>query len=182
MKATGEVMSVGRTMEESLLKAVRSLEIGLDHLESPAFAGWDAGRLLAYVKKGTDDRIYAVAQLLRLDCPVERVAQATGIDPFFLHAIEHIVHQERALCAHPGDAQVLHDAKRMGFSDSAVARLWGTTEEQIFEQRKQAGILPVYKMIDSCASEFDSYIPYFYSTYEQENESIVSDRKTYSWS
>lgn len=177
MKATGEVMSVGRTMEESLLKAVRSLEIGLCHLHHRKFDRMSRQELLDYVKTGTDDRLYAIAQLFRLGGSVDRIAEATSIDRFFLRKIRHIVEEETELKKNPGDIGTLREAKKMGFSDRALAQLWGMTEEKIFALRKENGIVPVYKMIDTCASEFESYIPYFYSTYEEENESVVSEKK-----
>ena len=111
------------------------------------------------------------------DCPLEDICAATGIDPFFLRAIRRIVEEEQALRESPGDLDELREAKRLGFSDRAVAGFWDMTEEAVFELRRQHGITPVYKMIDTCASEFESYIPYFYSTYEEENESVISDRK-----
>lgn len=177
MKATGEVMSVGRTLEESLLKAIRSLEIGLWHLYNGKFNHKSETELLSYSKIGSDDRIYAVAELLRRGCDAKKIADVTAIDMFFLRKLKNIVEKEKEVEKNPGDAKVLYGAKRMGFSDREIARLWNWTETEVFEFRKAAGIRPVYKMIDSCASEFDSYIPYFYSTYEEENESVVSDRK-----
>ena len=177
MKATGEVMSVGRTIEESLLKAIRSLEIGLFHLEHKKFQEWSAEKLLDYIKIGTDDRIYAIAQLIRLKTKIEEIAKATAIDPLFLRKLRNIVLMEEKLKAAPHDLELLKDAKVMGFSDREIAKLWKTDEIKIFETRKENKITPVYKMIDSCASEFKSYIPYFYSTYEEENESLLSDKK-----
>ena len=177
MKATGEVMSVGRTFEESLLKGVRSLEIGAFHLRLGKFDGWDTARLLDYIRIGTDDRIYAIAELLRRACPVARIAEATGIDRFFLRGLRNIVETEAVLRAHPLDLSELRRAKRMGFSDREIAALWNQSEEEVFRFRTAHGVVPVYKMIDTCASEFDSYIPYFYSTYEEENESQVSNRR-----
>ena len=176
MKATGEGMRVGRTVEESLLKAVRSLEIGACHLHLPKFDAMTGEELLSYITLGTDDRIYAVAQLLRLGIDPGLIAARTQIDPFFLDKLGNIVALEQALAACPGDPGVLLRAKRSGFSDGWIARTWGMEEDAVRALRKEHGILPVYKMIDSCASEFDSYIPYFYSTYEAENESRVSDR------
>lgn len=177
MKATGEVMAIGRTFDESLLKAIRSLEIGLCHLHNRRFDGWSESALLDYIKIGTDDRIYAIAALLRLYVSVDVIAEATKIDRFFLRRIKKIVETEIELVIHPLDLKILGKAKRMGFSDKEIACLWNVEELQIVHMRKQAGIFPVYKMIDTCASEFDSYIPYFYSTYEDENESLVSDMK-----
>ncbi len=177
MKATGEVMSVGRTVEESLLKAIRSLEIGLYHLYNRKFYGVPKEELMEYITRGTDDRIYALAQLIRLGVSLDEIADATAIDRFFLRKLRNIVEEENELKANVNDIAVLKDAKKMGFSDKEIAYLWDKTEREIFDLRKEHGILPVYKMIDTCASEFESYIPYFYSTYEEENESIVSDKK-----
>ncbi len=177
MKATGEVMSIGRTAEESLLKAVRSLEIGLYHLQSPKFDGKTREELLDYIKIGTDDRIYAIAELLRLGCGVDEIADATAIDRFFIRKILNIVEEEKRLKQSPGDTKALYEAKRMGFCDREIAKLWNTAEEEVWRLRREKGIRPVYKMIDTCASEFESYIPYFYSTYEEENESVVSAKK-----
>ena len=177
MKATGEVMSVGRTFEESLLKAIRSLEIGLYGLRSRKFDDWTSEKLLEYVAIGTDDRVYAIAQLLRLNVSVERIAETTQIDKFFIRKLRNIVEEEREIQNQPGNIDVLKDAKKMGFSDRAIAELWNRTELEIYSMRRENGIRPVYKMIDSCASEFESYIPYFYSTYEEENESVVASGK-----
>ena len=177
MKATGEVMSIGRTFEESLLKAVRSLEIGLHHLYHPKFDEMNEEELLKYIKIGTDDRIYAIAQLLRMNCAIEKITKATMIDKFFLIKMKNIVDFEQVLQENIGAIDVLYQAKRLGFGDKTIAKLWGKEETEVFNLRKAQGIIPVYKMIDTCASEFESYIPYFYSTYEEENESIVSDKK-----
>lgn len=177
MKATGEVMSVGRTFEESLLKAIRSLEIGLYGLRSHKFEDWTSEKLLEYVAIGTDDRVYAIAQLLRLNVSVEQIAETTQIDKFFIRKLRNIVEEEREIQNQPGNIDVLKDAKKMGFSDRAIAELWNRTELEIYSMRRESGIRPVYKMIDSCASEFESYIPYFYSTYEEENESVVASGK-----
>ena len=177
MKATGEVMSVGRTFEESLLKGVRSLEIGAFHLHLPKFDGMDTAKLLNYIRKGTDDRIYAVAELLRRSVDVEEIYGATGIDRFFIRKVKNITETEMELKQHPFDTDELRSAKKMGFSDKEIARLWQTEENEIYRLRKKSEIFPVYKMIDTCASEFDSYVPYFYSTYEEENESVPSEKR-----
>ena len=177
MKATGEVMSVGRTVEESLLKAARSLEIGVDHLYMKKFDGFTEDEMLAYIKDGTDDRIYAIAELLRRGTDVGMICNATKIDMLFLEKISNIVRAEDKLKEHIGDIDTLYVAKRLGFSDEYIGRLWDMTGEEIFRIREKHNMFPVYKMIDTCASEFESYIPYFYSTYEQENESEVSDKE-----
>ena len=177
MKATGEVMSVGRTFEESLLKGIRSLEIGACHLHIAKFDSWPEASLMDYIRTGTDDRIFAIAELLRRGASVDGLRAASGIDRFFLLKMQRITAMERRLEEAPGDLQILREAKKTGFSDREIASRWQQDETDLFRLRAEHGILPVYKMIDSCASEFDSYIPYFYSTYEEENESLVSDRK-----
>ncbi len=177
MKATGEVMSVGRSFEESLLKAIRSLEMGVDHLYMAKFEKDNVNALMEYIKIGTNDRIFAIAQLLRLGACVFEISKQTGIDCFFLNKMNKIIDMETELESCTGGREALYQAKRTGFSDKAIARLWNKTEEEIFELRKKWDIFPIYKMIDTCASEFESYVPYFYSTYEEENESIIENRK-----
>ena len=177
MKATGEVMSVGRTFEESLLKGVRSLEIGVSHIYLKKFDEEDTDSLLKYIGIGTDDRIYAIAELLRRGTSVDTIAEITGIDRFFIRKFRGITETEALLRNHPSDLGLLKSAKKTGFSDKEIARLWNMSETEVFNLRKENGIFPVYKMIDTCASEFESYIPYFYSTYEDENESVVSEKR-----
>ena len=177
MKATGEVMSVGRTFEESLLKAIRSLETGVIHLYMKEFEKEDKKALMEYIKIGTDDRIFAIAQLLRMGESVSDIREQTCIDPFFLDKMKKIIDMEKELEQCVGNKELLYLAKKAGFSGRAVGWLWNMTETDIYEMRKTHGIFPVYKMIDTCASEFQSYVPYFYSAYEEENESIVEGRK-----
>lgn len=177
MKATGEVMSIGRTIEESLLKAARSLEIGVNHLYMKRFEAFSDDEMLTYIKDGTDDRIYAIAELLRRKTDIGMICNATKIDMLFLEKIKNIIKTENKLREHIGDTDTLYTAKKLGFSDEFIGRLWGMTGEEIYKIREKRGMFPVYKMIDTCASEFESYIPYFYSTYEDENESVVSDKK-----
>lgn len=177
MKATGEVMSIGRTIEESLLKAVRSLETGVCHLYMKKFDNYSDEQLLYYIKDGTDDRIFAIAELLRRNTDIGMICNATKIDMLFLEKIKNIIHMEKILADNIDNIIALKAAKKMGFSDEYVAKLWKTTADKIYTLREQNNIFPVYKMIDSCASEFESYIPYFYSTYEHENESEVSSKK-----
>ncbi|MBQ7600228.1 MAG: carbamoyl-phosphate synthase large subunit [Clostridia bacterium] len=177
MKATGEVMSVGRTFEESLMKAVRSLETRHNHLHDGKFDSALASELLDYISEGKDDRIFAIAELIRRGIYEDVIFEKTGIDRFFIRKLKKIVEKEKELASHPTDLSVLLEAKKMGFSDAAVANLWNTSESTVFSLRRDNGILPVYKMIDTCASEFESYVPYFYSTYEEENESVVSDNR-----
>ena len=197
MKATGETMGIGRTLEESLLKAVRSLEDGKNHIHlekfdvrslsdkpGPEGRAEAMEKLLDYIEQGTDDRLYAISELLYLGMDPQVIASRTRIDLFFLNAVMNIVELERKLEAAAGNENTASDekallieAKRMGFSDDYIAELTKRTPDEIREARRQYGIAPVYKMIDTCASEFDSYVPYFYSTYEEENESVVSEKK-----
>ena len=177
MKATGEVMSIGRTVEESLLKAIRSLEIGVSHIYKKKFDNMSNEELMDYVVKFPDDHLLGIAQLIRNGVETRRIYDKTKIDMLFLEKIVNIVGMERRLKAAPGDRDVLLEAKRMGFSDKFIATLWNRSEREMYDLRKKLGLKPVYKFIDSCAGEFDTYVPYFYSTYETENESVVSDRK-----
>ena len=177
MKATGEVMSIGRTIEESLLKAVRSLEQGAYHLHMPKFDHMETDDLEKYIAIGTDDRIYAIGELIRRNTGYEVIHMATGIDMLFIRKLGNIIAMENELRSNKGDVEYLREAKRIGFSDRAVSDMWDMTEREVYELRRYNGIYPVYKMIDTCASEFESYVPYFYSTYEDENESVITDRK-----
>ncbi len=179
MKATGEVMSVGRTMEESLLKAIRSLEDGKNHIHLEKFdsKNMTVDELLDYIKEGTDDRLYAIAQLMWTGVDPSVINQRTMIDMFFLDKIKNIVMFEKELEGAHLTNNLVKRAKKMGFSDSYIAELTGKTEDEIWKYRRENNIYPVYKMIDTCASEFESYVPYFYSTYEEENESIVNEKE-----
>ena len=182
MKATGEVMSIGRTFEESFLKAVRSLETGVCHIYHKKFDDMSVADMLNYITRATDDRIYAIAELLRRSSRVSGIDRSliydrTKIDMFFLKKMKNITEFESVVKANKGNREVLYEAKRMGFGDKFIGQLWGMTESEVFELRQELNILPVYKSIDTCAGEYSNYVPYFYSTYEQENESVVSNRK-----
>ncbi|MBO7342550.1 MAG: carbamoyl-phosphate synthase large subunit, partial [Alistipes sp.] len=177
MKATGEVMSIGRTIEEGILKAIRSLETGVCHIHNKKFDDWSSAQMLDYIRKGTDDRIYAIAQLIRKGVDLLIIYNHTKIDMLFLEKFKNIVEMEKAVAANKGCIATLKEAKKMGFSDKFIGQLWGMSEAEMFQLRKAEGVFPVYKIIDSCAGEIDTYVPYFYSTYEAENESARSDRK-----
>ncbi|MBR5136495.1 MAG: carbamoyl-phosphate synthase large subunit [Clostridia bacterium] len=177
MKATGESMSIGRTLEESLLKAIRSLEIGVYHLHMKKFDNMSTEDMMNYIKTATDDRIYAMAELLRRDVASEDISEATMIDMLFIAKLRNIIELEREGAANVGDKETLRRLKYYGFCDRAIADLWGMKELDIYNMRKENEIRPCYKTIDTCAAEFKSYIPYFYSTYGGENESVVSDRE-----
>ena len=177
MKATGEVMSIGRCMEESLLKAIRSLEIGVDHIYLAKFDDYTVDQLLDFIKTPTDERIFAIAQLFRLKADLMLIQHATQIDAFFLDKIHHIVSLEKRLKEDPSE-ETLRKCKKYGFSNSYIAKVLHKSEKEVYDLLTNLNIRPVYKMIDTCAAEFSAYVPYFYSTYESENESIVSDKKS----
>ena len=177
MKATGEVMSLGRTLEECLLKAARSLEIGVCHFHMAKFDNWTNPDLMKYLPLATDDRMYAIAELLRRDVDVSHICDATKIDMLFIEKIKNIVLMENELKANVKDVEVLKAAKKMGVSDKFIAKLWNCPEIDVYNIRMENNIVPVYKTIDTCGAEFKSDISYFYSTYESENESIVTDKK-----
>ncbi|WP_202079931.1 carbamoyl-phosphate synthase large subunit [Caldalkalibacillus salinus] len=170
MKATGEVMSIGRTLEESLLKAVRSLELGAYHLELDELSQTDDVTLRERSVEADDERIFIVTEALRRGHSVEDIWSWTRIDRFFLHKLEHIVSIEQHLQHRRFQLDSLHDAKKYGFTDQKIAELWDTETEEVRAFRQQGGITPVYKMVDTCAAEFDSATPYYYSSYEVENE------------
>ncbi len=173
MKATGEVMSLGRSFEEALLKAVRSLEIKASHLEKEAFTEYPDERLMRLVERAEDQRYFAIYELLRRGTTAAEIHKRTKIDRFFLDKIMNIIRMEEKIkqCSLQ---ETLNEAKRMGFSDSYLAKLKGVSEQQVEEIRLRQRLTPAYKMVDTCAGEFTSDTPYFYSTYEEENESQPS--------
>ncbi len=175
MKATGEVMGIGSNLEECLLKSVRSLEIGACHFHLPKFDGMTEQELYDYIGEFKDDNIFAVTELMRRGVSVAKLHELTKITPYFLEAFERIVAMEKKLAAQKGDLALLKEAKKMGFGDRFISRLWGMTELEIYRLRRENGILPVYKMVDTCHT--NAYIPYFYSSYQGENKSVLTDRK-----
>lgn len=174
MKATGEVMGIGRTIEESLLKSVRSLEIGVCHMHLSKFDTMANEELLNYIEKSPDDRIYAIAQLIRNGVSLDTIFDYTKITKYFLEVIEGIVKYETVLSENVNDIATLKSAKKMGFSDKFIAQLWNMKDVEIFNLRKKQNMFPVYKMIETSGT--GGYIPYFYSTYDEENDSVISDR------
>jgi carbamoyl-phosphate synthase large subunit len=182
MKSVGEVMGIGRTFKESFQKAIRSLEIGHDGLESPVAAGGGevaADALWAQVEVPRPGRPWAVAELLRRGVAVEEIYARCGIDPWFLRNLLEIVDTEKALAAAPETDRLawLRPAKQMGFSDRRLAALWNTNEASVRELRHANGVRPVYKRVDTCGAEFEAQTPYLYSTYEQESEAEPTDRQ-----
>ena len=177
MKATGEVMSIGRTFEESLLKSIRSLENKLNHIEIKKIKNYTTEQLIELIDKHTDERIFAIAEAFRKGVDIDEIYALTKIDRLFLEKIVNIVKFEKEILNNKNNLTILKQAKQIGFSDGYLADVWETTEQEIYQLRKENNIYPVYKFIDTCAAEYKTYVPYFYSTYEIENESIVTKKK-----
>ncbi len=175
MKATGEVMGIGTTLEECLLKSIRSLEIGVNHVWMQKFENMSVEDMLEYIKEFRDDNIYAICQLMRKGISLEKLHEITMITPFFLEKFKNIVDFESVIAENKMDVQTLKKAKVMGFSDPFIAKLWGVPEIEVYNLRKGNNIYPVYKMVDTCHT--NAYIPYFYSTYTGENDSRITDKK-----
>ena len=175
MKATGEVMGIGSTLEEALLKGTRSLEVGVNHIYHAKFDNMTNDELLDYIKDFRSDNIFAIAELLARGVSIEKVHEVTQITSYFLEAIQRIVDMEENLKAHVNDLSVLTAAKKMGFSDKYVARMWKCNELDVYNFRKANSLFPVFRMVDTCHT--GAYIPYFYSSYTGENTSVLTDKK-----
>jgi len=178
MKATGEVMAIGRSLEESLLKAVRSLESGIYHLGLNDMNGIDDALIEKRIRKAGDERLFYIGEALKRGVTIETIHDWSKIDLFFLKKFENIIVLEKEIVNKPFEYEAAEKAKKYGFSDKTLAKLWNVKELEVYNWRKEQGIVPVYKMVDTCAAEFESETPYFYGTYEEENESIVTDRKS----
>ncbi|MBN5654027.1 carbamoyl-phosphate synthase large subunit [Staphylococcus aureus] len=177
MKATGEVMAIGRTYEESLLKAIRSLEYGVHHLGLPNGESFDLDYIKERISRQDDERLFFIGEAIRRGTTLEEIHNMTQIDYFFLHKFQNIIDIEHQLKEHQGDLEYLKYAKDYGFSDKTIAHRFNMTEEEVYQLRMENDIKPVYKMVDTCAAEFESSTPYYYGTYETENESIVTDKE-----
>ena len=175
MKATGEVMGIGSNLEECLLKGIRSLEVGVNHLYHHKFDNMSDEDILDYIGQFRDDNIFAIAESLYRGATVEQIHEITKITPFFLEAIKNIIDMESTLKENPFDLETLKKAKKMGFSDKYVARMWECTEIDVFNFRKEHSLFPVFKMVDTCHT--GAYIPYFYSSYTGENASRLTNKK-----
>ncbi|MFV9509957.1 carbamoyl-phosphate synthase large subunit [Tepidibacillus sp. LV47] len=177
MKATGEVMAIGRSFEESLQKAIRSLEQGYDGLYQPnSFARFTREELIGKMKQADDQRLWVIAESFRRGITVEEIHGITGIDPFFLFKIKRLVDIEQEIYNEELNPTTLLRWKRFGFSDRQIAQIKGLKEEEVRAARVQFQIRPVYKMVDTCAAEFDSSTPYYYSTYEMEDEVVPTNK------
>ena len=175
MKATGECMGIGTNLEECLLKSVRSLEIGTCHIHMAKFDEFTDAELLKYVEEFHDDNIFAIAQLLRHSHTVKEIAEITKITPFFIESFKKITDMEKKLSNNKLNLNLLKEAKEMGFSDKFIARLWEISENEVFDIRRKEKLFPAYRMVDT--AHVGAYIPYFYSSYQGKNDSIVTDRK-----
>ena len=175
MKATGEVMGIGSTLDECFLKSVRSLETGVCHFYHAKFDSMTDDEIVAYLGESKDDNIYGVTELLRRGMSIERLHEITKITALFLESLKRIVEMEKALKANKGDAKVLTDAKKMGFGDKFIAKLWGVDEIDVFNQRREMKLAPVFKMVDTLHT--GKYIAYLYSSYTGENASRLTDKK-----
>ncbi len=175
MKATGEIMGIGSNLEECLLKSVRSLEIGAYHYYLPKFDAMSILELKEYIKEFKDDNIFAIAQLMRLGVSVEELHDITKITSYFLDSLKRIIDMEEKIKENKDSEEVLTEAKKMGFCDKYIAKLWDKKEIDIYKKRKEMGLFPIYRMVDTCHT--GAYIPYFYSSYTGENASKVTDAK-----
>ena len=183
MKATGEVMAIANTFEAALMKAIRSLEINLMGLIVPSITSLTDGELWPRIMKADDMRLFALAEGLRRGFAIEELYQKTLIDKFFLYKILNLVRTEQDLTAIKSDpasqigGPLLTRAVRQGFPDTYIARLTGIASERVRDSRKSLGLIHTYKMVDTCAGEYDAVTPYFYSTFDMNNEAIPTERK-----
>ena len=175
MKATGEVMGIGSTLEECLLKSVRSLEIGVCHFHIAKFDSMSDDDILSYISNFQDDNIYAVFEMLRRGCSVQKLHEVTKITPLFIESFKRIVDMEKTVKDNIGDVQTLKNAKIMGFSDEYISKVWNMPETEIYKMRKQNGITPIFKMVDTLHT--GKYIAYLYSSYTGKNESRLTDKR-----
>ena len=175
MKATGECMSIGSNLEECILKSVRSLEIGVCHLKMAKFDNMSDEKMLKYLEVFHDDNIFAIAELLRHGVDAKKISEITQITQYFIDSVAKITRMEKVLSDKPFDAGVLKDAKVMGFSDKYISILWKTKEIDVTNFRKENGIIPSFRMVDT--AHVGAYIPYFYSSYTGKNDSILTKKK-----
>ena len=175
MMATGEVMGIGSNLEESLLKGIRSLEVGANHIYHHKFDDMTTEELLDYISVFRSDNIFAIAEMVYRGVTVEQIHEITAIDVYFLNAIKRIVDMEEYLKLHVKEAEALLDAKKMGFSDKYVSRLWKCSETDVSDFRREHGMFPAFRMVDTCHT--GAYIPYFYSSYTGGNVSRLTNKK-----
>ena len=177
MKATGEVMSICHNFEGALMKAIRSLEQHVDCLLSYDFSALNREELLERLKIVDDQRIYVIAEALRKGIDYDAIHEITMIDEWFIDKLAILVEMENALKEGPLTVDLLKEAKRLEFPDNVISRLTGRPEEEIKKLRYDNGIVAVYKMVDTCAAEFEASTPYYYSVYGGENEAVETNPK-----
>ncbi len=177
MKATGEVMALGRSFEESMLKAIRSLEVGLYHLELPTYKTKTLPEIVEKILKQDDERMFAISEAMRKGMSAKAINELTKIDLFFLNKFENIIKMEKILASKGKSVETIRSAKRLGFSDRYLSTLFKEKEADFYQWRKSNGIMPVFKMVDTCAGEFESSTPYYYSSYESQDEVLESTKK-----
>ena len=175
MKATGEVMGIGSTLEECLLKSVRSLETGVCHFHLAKFDGYTDEELMSYIQEFKDDNIYAIFELIRRGVSIEKIHELTKVTELFLESYKRIVEMENKLKENVGSVEVLKAAKVMGISDKYISKVWNMPEAEVYNTRKANGIIPVFKMVDTLHT--GKYIAYLYSSYTGENASRLTDKK-----
>lgn len=176
MKSTGEVMAIGRSYEESLMKAVRSLDIDKDFGYAGKYTAWTDEEIKGLLENPTDERLFAIYQALKRGITPEEISAITGIEPYFLYRIENIVSMEEEI-KEGLNPETLRKAKRTGFTDEQIAAVVGKSREEITDMRLELGIIPTFKMVDTCAAEFEARTPYYYSSYDTQCELVPSDRK-----
>ena len=181
-------MAIGRNFEESLQKAIRSLETGIRHLglkkkqadllfaEETEGSTNEMSQIERRIRVCDDERLFIIGDALRRGYDWEQIVEWSKIDKFFIWKIKKLIDFETTIKENKFDKEILLEAKKLGFADLNIAHLWETTQKEVFQFRKDNGIMPVYKMVDTCAAEFESETPYFYGTYEEENESVVTDK------
>ncbi|MBC7074821.1 MAG: carbamoyl-phosphate synthase large subunit [Syntrophomonadaceae bacterium] len=172
MKATGEVMAIDRSFEAAFLKSIRSLEIGICGLRLPDLVGITDEELRTRLKEADDERIFIIAEAFNRGFSIEEIWDITRIDKYFLKKMKNIIDFSHRLEEQELDADLLREAKKIGFSDLEIAEIKGMREDDVRKIRREMGVIPTYKLVDTCAAEFDAVTPYFYSCYEEENEAV----------
>ena len=177
MKATGEVMAIAPNLEAGLMKAIRSLEENVEYLSLDKLKDLEKPELEEILKNVDNERIFAIAEAIRKEISVERIHEITKIDRFFIGIVYKLVKMERELELNQMNSKMLEKAKRLGFTDKIIAKLSGKTEAEIKNLRKENGIVANFKMVDTCSAEFEAKTPYYYSSYDDDNEAKESGKK-----
>ena len=179
MKSVGEVMGIGRSFQEALQKACQSLEIGRNGLGADGRELTDQDKILYSLENPSSDRLFHIYDAMKLGIPFKKIQEKTRIDPWFLRQIDDLIKLEKVIEKHTVNdipKELMFDAKQKGYADRQIAHLLRCLESEVYNKREEMGINRVYKLVDTCAAEFEAQTPYYYSTFETENESIVTDR------